>query len=66
MNNHFTEVTKQLNLKMGVLSHSKPLENITNTFKSHESIHMIMLATSTALEFFDVGVQQRRKIRKKF
>ena len=52
MNNHFTEVTKQLNLKMGVLSHSKPLENIISTFKGHESIHRIVLATSTALDFF--------------
>ena len=53
MNNYFTEINKHLNLKVRVISHSQPFENITDAFKSHESIQRIKLANFHSNEVFN-------------
>lgn len=34
MNNYFTKIAKHLNLKLNIISHLQPLENIIDAFKN--------------------------------
>ena len=53
MNNYFAEITKHLNVKVKVICHSHPLENIIDAFKSHENIDQIKLANFHCNEVFN-------------
>ena len=62
MNNYFAEITKRLNVKVKVICHSHPLENIIDAFNSHENIDQIKLQTSTAMKFSIFAMQTKKEV----
>ena len=65
MTNYFPEITKHLNLKLDVISHSQFLENIIDAFKSHESIQRITFANLHCSEVFNFCYATEEEVKKK-
>ena len=64
MNRYFTNITKQMNLKVNKISHPEELVNILDTFKSHKSVQRIKLAnfhSYSTLNFSKVTESEVRK-----